>query len=173
MTEYFTIESVPGQQFFRCDRYRATLSTTACAGNWRRANHDNDDERYRCKSCPLGAIHAGETAASMSPMMGTTICARCHRMAPRLIRGMICVSCYNREREWLIGKNAKGTKPVKLMPLGHRRIRYMAGDRPHTLALQHTADTVELMVAALRDSKKTVAFGFAGQMRGRQQLRIF
>ena len=171
--DYFTIEGVAGQQYFRCDRYRATLSVTACAGNWRRANHDNDDERYRCKACPLGAIHAGETAASMSPLMGTTTCARCHKVAPRLIRRMVCVSCYNREREILIGKNAKGTKPIKLATLAPRRIRYMAGDDPQVLALQQSADTVELMVAALRDSKKTVRFGFYGRQRGQHQARIF
>lgn len=174
MVDYFQIEAVPGRMFFRCDRQRATLSTDACAHNWRLANHENSERRTICKCCPLGAVHAGEVAASMSPLKGTLTCSRCHRPAVRLIGKTLCVSCYNRERERLVGRNAKGTQPVKLPPLERRRIRYMHGDEPRLLTLERSVDTDELIVAALRDSQKRVRFAFHGPMPASlKQLRIF
>jgi len=99
MPDYFTMDSVPGKAFFRCDRMRATISTEACSGMWRRADELDDGSHNTCRLCPVGAVHAGEVAASMSPLKGTLTCARCHRTAGRLIRAMVCVSCYNRQRE--------------------------------------------------------------------------
>ena len=160
MVEYTTNPHVPGKVYFRCDRMRATLSTESCSSMWRRESEMNDGTHGACRLCPLGAVHAGETAASMSPLKGTLICARCHRMAGRLIGGHRCASCYNREREVLIGRNAKGTAPVKHCGLAQRRIRYLHGDDVVTLAMPRVADTDELMVAALRDSKKRVVFAF-------------
>lgn len=40
-----------------------------------------------------------------------TICPRCARPASRMIAKHHCVSCYNRDREARLGKNAKGTRP--------------------------------------------------------------
>lgn len=174
MVEYFKIAEVPGQQFFRCDRYRATLSTTACSKMWREANHQNVEARYRCKTCPVGALHAGETSASMSPLMGSLICPRCHRGALRLIGKHLCVSCYNRQREFIVGHNAKGTAPSKMAPLHARCLRYWSGNVLLKLHLDHSADHVELMVAALRNSKNRVRFAFTGAMRGTpNQLRLW
>lgn len=174
MAEYFEIVELPGVKHFTCDRYKATLSTEACAGMWRAGNHEGSEARFRCKVCPLGALHAGETAASMSPLKGMTICGRCHTGVARLIGKHLCISCYNRQREYLIGKNAKGTKPVKLAPLEARRIRYMSGKAPKTLYMPLTVDTEELIISALRDSKDTVRFGFSGDIRGiPAQLRLW
>jgi len=174
MPEYFTIADVPGKTYFRCERYAASISTESCASMWREGNHDNSEARFRCKCCPLGALHAGETAASMSPLKGALICSRCHQTANRLIGKTLCVSCYNRQREWVIGKNAKGTKPVKLAPLEPRRIRYLSGKEPRTLYLPLTIDTDELIVSVLRDSPNKVRFGFSGAMRGApSQLRLW
>lgn len=165
MVEYFKREEVPGKEFFRCDRYSSTLSVDSCAAMWRSANTDNVERLYKCKSCPIGAVHAGETAASMSPFMGTTVCARCHRISMRLIGKMICVSCYNRQREWVIGKNAKGAKPVHMQRLDSRSIAFSAGEESRSLKLPLTTDTTELVVAVLRDSKKSVEFCFRGKPR--------
>lgn len=74
------------------------------------------------------------------------------------------MSCYNRERELLIGKNAKGTKPVYLRPLHRRCIRYMAGAKLVTLTLDLSAANDELIVAALRDNRHEVKFAFKGMM---------
>jgi hypothetical protein len=73
---------------------------------------------------------------------------------------MVCVSCYNRAREVALGRNAKGTAPVKLCALDARRIRYKHGDELHTLRVRQSVDTDELMVAVLRDSKQAVVFAF-------------
>lgn len=158
---------MPGVQFFRCDRLRATLSVPSCATMWKGGNRDNVERLARCKACPMGAVHAGETAASMSPLMGQCVCARCHSGASRLIGKHLCISCYNRQREWIIGRNSKGSAPSKMAPLAARRIRFMCGGTPVTLALEHSADTMELVVAALRDSRKRVMFAFSGQPKGR------
>jgi len=160
MVDYFTYENVPGKLYFRCERMRATLSTAACRDSWRRADELNDGSHSNCRLCPIGAVHAGEVAASMSPLKGTLTCARCHRSAGRLIGGMVCVSCKNREYELVKGRNAKGTAPVKLCALDARRIRYRHGSELCTLKLRHSVDTDELVVAVLRDSKQSVVFAF-------------
>jgi hypothetical protein len=174
MVEYFKIEEVPDQQYFRCDRYKASLSVSACAKMWKEANHENVEARYRCKTCPLGAVHAGETAASMSPLLGKSICARCHGQTARLIGKHICVSCYNRQREWIIGKNAKGTRPLKIGRLDPRTLRYFSGGQTAVLHAALSATMDELIIAALRDSKNRVRFSFHGAIRGTpNQLRLW
>jgi len=172
--EYFGNALTPGRVYFRCDRMRATLSTDACSGMWRKANNEGDESHGACMRCQLGAEHAGELQASMSPLKGTLTCARCHRSSGRLIGAMVCVSCKNREYELLRGRNAKGTAPVKLTCLSRRRVRYMAGSEPCSLVVQHSLDTDELVVAALRDSKNRVRFGFGVAMPPAvRQLRLF
>lgn len=151
---------MPGKAMFRCEKMRASLSTESCSALWRKADELADGTHHNCKLCPIGAVHAGEVAASMSPLKGTLTCARCHRSSLRLIGGMYCVSCYNRQRETLCGRNAKGKAPVKLSRLDTRRMRYMAGPDIRTLVLRHTVDTDELIVTALRDNKQQVMFAW-------------
>lgn len=160
MVDYFTMEHVPGKTFFQCDRMRAKLSTTSCVSMWRKADEINDGSHSACRLCPLGAVHAGEVAASMSPLKGSLTCSRCHRTATRLIGKMMCVSCYNRAREVALGRNAKGTIPVKLGKLDLRRIRFKAGATITELTMHKSIDMDELIVAALRDSKQSVVFAF-------------
>lgn len=174
MVEYFEMQELPGRKYFRCDKLRATINTEACAVQWRKANRANDESCSRCKCCPVGAIHAGETAASMSPLKGTLTCARCHKRATRLIGKHLCVSCVNRQYEYLKGKNAKGTKPVKLAALEPRTLHYLHGAQRRSLHLPLSVDTDELIVAALRDSLNTVTFQFRANMAGLpQQLRLW
>lgn len=173
MVVYFERAELPGVMAFNCDKLRATLSVSNCADMWRKANHDNVERLSRCKTCPVGAVHAGETAASMSPFMGQCVCARCHRTATRLIGKHLCISCWNRQREWVIGKNAKGSKPVKLGPLARRTLRYMCGDEPTTTTIDLTHDTTEMIVAVLRAARKRVQFSFNGMPNGINQARLF
>jgi len=174
MIVYFERPEVPGKLAFRCDRLRATLSVDSCTRMWRQANHENVERLGQCKSCPAGAVHAGETAASMSPLMGQCVCARCHRTAIRLIGKHLCVSCWNRQREWILGKNSKGSKPTKMGPLLRRSIRYRKGDESAVKELDLSASITELVVSVLRDSKKSVQFGFYGsQPSNFTQARLF
>lgn len=172
--EYTTNPLTPDRLYFRCDRMRATLSTDACSGMWRKANRDGDTAHEACMRCPIGAGHAGQLQASMSPLRGTQVCARCHRPASRLVGGMHCVSCKNREYEFTKGRNAKGTAPVKLRCLSKRRIRFVAGSTASSLALPRTLDADELLVAVLRDCGDRVRFGFGVAVPGPlRQMRLF
>lgn len=100
----------------RCDRRALTLSRDGCAASWRAAERKRPDPwegRWHCRACPVGAAHAGrpqaETAAVVESLQ--RVCPRCGRRAMRIIQGRLCVSCYNREREVLKGRNAKGGVP--------------------------------------------------------------
>lgn len=164
----------PGRLYFRCEPLCATLSVEACAGNWRRAQ-DNSDDRIgslRCRACPTGAVHAGETAANLWYGRGQTICSRCHRGATRLIGGWLCVSCYNREREWVKGRNARGQAPSKMPPLARREIRVFEAGRRRLVSREHTQSAAELIVSTLRDSRESVVFAFTGAPVGRVLAQI-
>lgn len=91
-----------------------------------------------------------------------SICARCDQGTTRLVRGHLCVSCYNREREYDRGYNAKGSAPVKHPPLHQLEIRFQAGDAIEHLVLR-AVNTKELVVAALRDTSKQVTFAFSSK----------
>lgn len=151
---------MPGMAFFRCERMRATLSTTACQAMWRKADACDDGAHAACRLCPVGAVHAGEVAASMSPLKGAMICSRCHRTATRMIGGNHCPSCYNRQREVIAGRNAKGGAPVKLQSLHARVLRCRQGAEIRRVRGGYTLDTTELLVAVLRDSRQRVVFAF-------------
>ncbi len=157
--EFVQVQGAPkGLQFFRCTPMSATISTKACATNWKAAHEEQAERLFKCKTCPVGAVHAGETAASLSPLRGSTICGRCHRGATRLIGGHLCISCYNREREAVLGENAKGKRPQKLSSVSPRALRVMAGGEPLIIRRERTAGPEELFVMALRDQPKRVVF---------------
>lgn len=158
MIEYFKIEAAPQLDFFRCKPLSATLSVGACATNWRGAHEEQSERLFTCKTCPIGALHAGETAASLSPLRGATICGRCHRGTTRLVEQHLCVSCWNREREAILGKNAKGQKPVKLSAVHPRALRVIEGGEPKLIKRLRTAHYEELFVMALRDCARQVVF---------------
>ncbi|AKZ26567.1 hypothetical protein ACH51_09595 [Ralstonia solanacearum] len=83
-------------------------------------------------------------------------------MGSRLIRGMICVSCYNREREALQGRNGKGNAPVLLTAemLGRQKVTYQVGGEVRTKVVERAVDTLEVVMAVLRDEKQTPRFGW-------------
>ncbi|MGY3551177.1 hypothetical protein [Bradyrhizobium sp. USDA 4469] len=165
---YFEMPELPGRRYFACAPLRCTLSVDACVANWRTSDEAGMvGGNVQCKHCSVGARHAGGADANTSPLRGTLTCARCHRGAMRLIRGMICVSCYNREREALQGRNGKGNAPVQLTAemLGRRSVTYQAGGEVRTKVVERALDTVEVMVAALRDEKQAPRFGWRGRAR--------
>lgn len=52
------------------------------------------------------------------PRVRSPICVRCHQPSVRrLIYGNLCISCANRQFEYIRGRNAKGTVPIKHPPL--------------------------------------------------------
>jgi hypothetical protein len=153
---------VPGQRYFRCLPMAATITAGACAANWR-ASQERDVERLlKCRTCTIGAVHAGETAASLSPLRGAKVCARCLTGTTRLIGAWLCVSCYNREREWVAQRNAKGRIPTRMAPLHRRALKVIEAGDARVVTRDLTVGLEELMVAALRDSAKATVFAFSG-----------
>ncbi|MBR8239513.1 hypothetical protein [Burkholderia multivorans] len=73
----------------------------------------------------------------------------------------ICVSC-NRSREALLGRNAKGTKPVDLTAemLVRRSVSYLSGGEFKTRVIERAVDQDEVIVAVLRDEPRAVRFAF-------------
>jgi hypothetical protein len=159
---YRQIPEMPGVTFFDCTRLHAGLRTSACSEMWRAANEGRSERFTACRSCFVGATHAGVSNASRSPIRGALVCARCTRGATRLIGKRICISCYNRERELIRGRNARGMVPTKLAPLAARRVFYFSNGRVHLVRSDRTTSDAELVVATLRDAIHSVAFAWAG-----------
>lgn len=170
---YRHLFDLPAAEFFDCDRLHATLSTSSCAQMWRQANEDHVERFTACRACFIGASHAGVENATHSPIAGALVCARCGRGATRLIHAHTCVSCFNRERELIRGRNARGVMPTKLAPLAPRSIHYLTNGTVRHVRLERTVSTSELLLATLRDAVHTVVFGWHGSQHGMRQLRLF
>ncbi|CAN7774927.1 hypothetical protein [Paraburkholderia hospita] len=157
--EYFEIPEMPGRRFFRCEPLRASMHTESCGERWALAQGQTEGRYLSCKRCPIGAAHAGKVDQNLSPFKGL-MCARCHRTNGRLIGRFTCVSCFNRSREWVRKKNAKGTLPFHHPPLHRMAISYRASGEMRTRVFDLVAETTELMVAVLRDESSSVAFAY-------------
>ena len=107
---YFELDYLPGKQHFRCEAHHSTLSVAACASLFRKHKVGCS----LCTGCSIGATHSGE---KLKPKFSQRECCRCGRSDLRLIGGTVCVGCYNRTREFLIGRNAKGQRPVHADPV--------------------------------------------------------
>jgi hypothetical protein len=161
---YRQMPEMPGANFFDCTRLHAGLTTSACADMWRQANEGRSERYTACRACPVGATHAGVSNASRSPIRGALVCARCARGATRLIHSHLCVSCFNREREIIKGRNARGVAPTKLAPLAPRKICYMTNGRVVVKRMERTAHFAELVIATLRDEIHEVTFAWRGSL---------
>lgn len=124
-----------------------------------------------CVGCPTGRQHAQALSpahATSDLMRGVSrretraplACVRCGRNGTtagtrllgrfRLVRGKtLCVSCYNREREFLHGKNAKGGTPVKWSGLreAHVEIDLHGKRQRHDIGLRSGRQEIERFVA--------------------------
>lgn len=166
--EYKTIEGVAGR-FFRCSGLNATLSDAACSKNYRWAMSEygqREGFRPQCRGCDIGALHSGISPIQMSRsrFLGRLYCTRCQNPARRLIRKTICVSCYNREREVTVGKNAKGGIPIHAKPFAPATLACYVGDQLETKVrrLDRVTSRVEAVLAVLRMEPKPVTFGWLG-----------
>lgn len=112
--EYFEIEA-GGQaiRLFACPRYKCDISPASCAARFTGAQNLTDKAgmghpAYECKHCVIGAQHAG--VQSLKPKRQAA-CVRCGQWAHKLVRGLLCVSCFNRQSEVLKGKDRRGHPP--------------------------------------------------------------
>ncbi|MBC7160615.1 MAG: hypothetical protein H5U26_00705 [Immundisolibacter sp.] len=112
---------------FECQRHVGALRLTpaACAAAWTRARRNAEADQIRleaCRGCPVGAGHAGVKVRPLeAPAQATASvlsCVRCGRSgARRLVGSRLCVSCYNRQREYEAGRNGKGGPCSHHVPL--------------------------------------------------------
>ena len=136
---------IPGQQHFDCAPLRATLSTEACALRWNAAREAEEERRDRlisCKRCPVGAAHfeAHQQHDRAEPPTQplerkpprASVCVRCGKPSDRLVGGELCVSDFNREREWLRGYNARGNPMRGYLPPRPWRVGVIEQDGRHT-----------------------------------------
>jgi hypothetical protein len=163
---YRSIDGVPGQ-YFDCPSGMGCLSANACGRAYSEAMSPvglKEGRRITCRACPVGAQHAGvpTEAASVSRFVGSSCCSRCHGDARRLIRGSICVSCFNREREYLIGKNAKGGKPIHAKTIGSEVITCLIGSSVQVRKMDKVASPMECVLSVLRSESRTVFFSWVG-----------
>lgn len=164
---YFAHELAPGR-YFVCPYGYGTLSDSACARLYQDAMSPaglREGRRITCRGCPVGAVHAGvHGIASASRFLGATWCARCHHDARRLIRGALCVSCYNREREVLIGKNAKGSKPIFGKQVSPVILSCYSenGKKSVVLRMEKVSSRLEAVLSVLRRDASAVSFGWIG-----------
>lgn len=117
-----------------------------------------------CRACPIGAAHAGAPVVRYSWMFGSGVCPRCDVGGARMIGNRRCISCYNREREMALGRNARGNIPAELLATSRLRpvsLHVIVDGQVH-LKRADAVDVREPVVHVLRTTKGALAFAFAG-----------
>jgi hypothetical protein len=106
-----------------CVPYSAIFSVEYCAQSHEKANTPEAIKnmwRQKCQRCSIGAASLGsDKYLERSVLYKSKTCARCERTSLRLVRGAVCVSCYNRELENAVGLNKHGN-PLKLIRHYHK-----------------------------------------------------
>lgn len=172
MVQYFEIPGVAGP-YFECPRY-GTLSKEACRRNYRAAPDASKNGRLSgCIECEVGAGHCGVEIVHRG-VSADVVCSRCRRSSAqlrtsesdgggrmRLVRGSICVSCFNREREFLKGCNAKGTRPQKWSRLIAVSVGYVSRSRGFSVTrLPLAIDRIEAALTVMRRNDEPVSIGW-------------
>jgi hypothetical protein len=124
-------QTFEGVALFRCDRLRADISQATCTANYARATTGSGC--ISCRGCPIGKANQAPQPPQSKPRGRRNIddcfngtlrknisCIRCGKDnysagrllgRMRIVRGEICVSCFNREAEVIAGRNSKGDAP--------------------------------------------------------------
>ena len=155
-------------QLVDCARVKLRLTESACVRFWFSANPVQPPAwqgRNACYSCSAGAARAGVTLNQMQAARDglSHVCGRCLRTSSRMVRGTLCVSCYNREREVARGRNAKGRPPVqvaaRLFPC--RLVVLDGGSGVERIEASFAAGVLELALNRARRATKPLSFGWA------------
>lgn len=174
--EYQTLEGVPGK-YFNCPQGYGMLSANACARNFIDAPEQVRAGRLqKCNGCEHGRIHAGapkkveEPVQKVQSIQFSPVCVRCRRDGMtqgsrligrlRLVRAhTICVSCFNREKEVIAGRNSKGAKPKKWGGLFFTRAAYVADNKAIVIDLPDPViDRIEVALTMMRRGHKSVVW---------------
>jgi hypothetical protein len=156
-------ELVPGLRHFDCTRQRALISTATCSARYAEALLNPDKERFDpCRRCPVGTMHSSQQpsdapeddfAVAHQELVSADHkkrCTRCGRVASRVIGKTLCPSCWNREREWLKGMNAKGTAPTTYIPLRPRMVGVEIDGRQGYAIVPGTQNDAEPLARLIR-----------------------
>lgn len=149
---------------FLCDKLKMTLTKPGCARLFLSAERQKPEPweaRSACRNCSIGAAHAGRVvqAASVALDEIRRICPRCERPASRMIRGELCVSCYNRDREVTVGRNAKGHRPQLADKLHTFHLVVIQGGLSNVVHRPRVTGAPEAMVSLAKQIGQSVAFG--------------
>lgn len=172
--DYFEYPGVPGR-YFSCAAHKASLSESRCAAMYQEAKGIQLGDMHsleKCIGCPVGAVHAGDKVVQKKEsVVGRLTCCRCHEQASRLVCGGICVSCFNREREVVKGRNGKGCppKPVdrfwmdeppdgKVVVTHPVVLTVSVAGRVRAVAFERVADTLEAVLRSMRNVRDEVFF---------------
>lgn len=155
-------DMVPGKRHFECEKIRGTLDTATCANRWLGAKKDRDAVRFMaCRGCVIGEIHAtgvdslkavrvsGSRTIVSTPDEGRR-CTRCGRGGSRIVGGTLCVSCWNRQREFILKCNAKGKAPITFVTLADRQVGIMVDEQPAWIRVGGTQNDREPLARIIR-----------------------
>lgn len=160
---YEKIEGAPGL-YFSCPSGQGRLSISACAQRHNLAcspTFVRDHRRAECRGCKIGMAHAGKNPDGISRLSKSSMCSRCERMTNRIVRGSICVSCYNREAEARIGLNAKGN-PLKKIRRYLDVSMLVVGSKIEIRQYSHVSGIKEAVLSELRNRDERIMFGDCG-----------
>ncbi|HED33724.1 MAG TPA: hypothetical protein ENJ08_05825 [Gammaproteobacteria bacterium] len=150
---------------FTCPNHAGNLkiSEASCASMWQRARslrNESYNPIEACCGCAIGARCAGCDEDAQERKMGLIdhICTRCHRPATRFVYGRICISCYNRGREVMIGKNARGAVPKYLPAMISVHVAYQDDGVLRQVDVEQVADETEARLSLVRKSSHVLAF---------------
>jgi len=177
------INHAPEIDLFTCPNHAGNLkiSESSCASMWQRARtlrNESFNPVEACCGCRIGAKCAGFDDAPEERKIGLIdhICTRCHRPATRFVYGRICISCYNRGREVLIGKNARGAVPKYLPPMINVSVSYQEDGVLQQVNMDQVIDETEARLSIVRKSSHVLAFVrsiTSPLMQAREQLDMF
>jgi len=68
------------------------------------------------------------------------------------------VSCWNRQREWRLGRNSKGKTPLTFVPLQVRRVGIMVDGVPSYQLIADTQNEIEPLAKCIRFARESVVF---------------
>jgi hypothetical protein len=149
---------------FTCERQKMRLTAPGCSRLWLSAQNDPPKEwegRASCVTCPIGAANAGRTISPVAESVAVLakICPRCFRQSDRLIKKLLCVSCYNRQAEADRGYNAKGSRPRLCSALHVQHFAVIEGGRSRHVAAPQVTSLVEAIIALSKQATDRVCFG--------------
>lgn len=148
--EYFEHELMPGRRMFQCMRLSASTTVESCSSRWRAAEAGSS-----CAGCGIGRLHATgvDPASTAAPprrkrqSSKSGVCPRCGGSGLRIIvSSCLCVSCKNREYEWIKGRNAKGKAPAMYTP-----------PRPFEVGAELADGTMEIRIVTALHGAEAIA----------------